>query len=159
MTHGGSKRSSGILLYRRSGGGIEVLIAHPGGPLWARKDEGAWSIPKGLLEPDESAWETARREFAEEIGTALPDGEYVELGEVTLKSGKVVVAFGVEGDLDVTTVQSNTFEMAWPPRSGRMQSFPEIDRAEWADPDTARLKLNPAQAAFVDRLLELLDSR
>uniref|UniRef100_UPI003D8E9695 NUDIX domain-containing protein n=1 Tax=Gordonia sp. B7-2 TaxID=3420932 RepID=UPI003D8E9695 len=158
MAHG-SKRSAGILLYRRSDDGVDVLVAHPGGPLWARKDDGAWSIPKGLVEPDESAWETARREFAEEIGSSVPDGGHIDLGEVTLKSGKVVVAFGVEGDLDVTTVRSNTFEMVWPPRSGQMQSFPEIDRAEWMSPDTARVKLNPAQAAFVDRLLDLLASR
>ncbi|MCH5642327.1 MULTISPECIES: NUDIX domain-containing protein [unclassified Gordonia (in: high G+C Gram-positive bacteria)] len=158
MAHG-SKRSAGILLYRRSDDGVDVLVAHPGGPLWARKDDGAWSIPKGLVEPDESAWETARREFAEEIGSSVPDGGHIDLGEVTLKSGKVVVAFGVEGDLDVTTVRSNTFEMVWPPRSGQMQSFPEIDRAEWMSPDTARRKLNPAQAAFVDRLLDLLASR
>lgn len=133
--------------------GIEVLIAHPGGPLWARRDDGAWSIPKGLLEPGEREYETARREFAEEIGQPPPEGPMIELGEVRLASGKVVVAFAVEGDLDVATVTSNTFEMVWPPRSGRIQSFPEIDRAQWFVPADAKRKLNPAQAEFVDRLL------
>ncbi|MDS1113997.1 NUDIX domain-containing protein [Gordonia westfalica] len=160
MTVSRTRRSAGILLFRRTGpAAVEVLIAHPGGPIWARKpDEGSWSIPKGLLDPDESEWDAARREYAEEIGGPVPDGPPIELGEVKLKSGKVVIGFGVEGDLDVTTVVSNTFEMAWPPRSGRMQSFPEIDRAEWVDPETAKKKLNPAQAAFVDRLLEALSS-
>lgn len=140
-------------MFRRSGDGVEVLIAHPGGPLWARKDDGAWSVPKGLTEAGESMLDAARREFAEEIGTPAPGGPVVELGEVTLASGKVVIAFGIEGDLDTDTVVSNTFEMMWPPRSGRMQFFPEIDRAQWFSPDDAKRKLNPAQAEFVDRLL------
>ncbi|MEE3850924.1 NUDIX domain-containing protein [Gordonia sp. LSe1-13] len=159
-----SRRSAGLLLYRRvdggpdrgADGGIEVLIAHPGGPLWARKDAGAWSIPKGLYELDETPLATARREFAEEMGSPPPDGPVIELGEVTLKSGKVVTGFAIEGDFDVKTLVSNTFEMQWPPRSGRFQEFPEIDRAEWVDPATARSALNPAQAAFVDRLLSAL---
>ncbi|ATD73205.1 MULTISPECIES: NUDIX domain-containing protein [Gordonia] len=159
MTASTTRRSAGILLFRRtdSDQGVEVLLAYPGGPIWARKpDEGSWSIPKGLIDPDEPEWEAARREYLEEVGTPVPDGPHIELGEVKLKSGKIVIGFAVEGDLDVSTVISNTFEMAWPPRSGRMQSFPEIDRAEWFDPETARKKLNPAQAAFVDRLLEAL---
>ncbi|MEE4021670.1 NUDIX domain-containing protein [Gordonia sp. PKS22-38] len=159
-----NRRSAGLLLYRRvdggpdhgADGGVEVLIAHPGGPLWARKDAGAWSIPKGLYEPDETPLATARREFAEEMGSPPPDGPVIELGEVTLKSGKVVTGFAIEGDFDVETLVSNTFEMQWPPRSGRFQEFPEIDRAEWVDPATARAALNPAQAAFVDRLLSAL---
>ncbi|GAB92912.1 hypothetical protein GORHZ_197_00690 [Gordonia rhizosphera NBRC 16068] len=133
-----------------------MLIAHPGGPLWARKDLGAWTVPKGLVEDGEDLWAAARREFAEEIGTAPPAGPVIELGEVRQASGKVVSGFAVEGELDVATVVSNTFEMQWPPKSGRMQEFPEIDRAEWVDPATARAKLNPAQAAFVDRLLDAL---
>ena len=153
-------RSAGILLYRRTPDGaldgVEVLIAHPGGPLWARKDEDAWTIPKGLTEPGESEIDPARREFAEEIGSPAPDGPVIALGEVTLKSGKVVIAFAIEGDLDTDTVHSNTFEMVWPPRSGKMQSFPEIDRAQWFSPDDAKRKLNPAQAVFVDRLLTAL---
>ncbi len=158
MTVSKTRRSAGVLLFRRAdSGGVELLLAHPGGPIWARKpDEGSWSIPKGLLDADESEWDAARREYLEEIGSPVPDGPHIDLGEVKLKSGKVVIGFAVEGDLDVTTVVSNTFEMAWPPRSGRMQSFPEIDRAEWFDPETAKKKLNPAQAVFVDRLLDAL---
>ncbi|GAA1480010.1 NUDIX domain-containing protein [Gordonia sinesedis] len=153
------RRSSGILLYRHTDVGIEVLIAHPGGPLWARKDDGAWSIPKGLYGPDEPALDAARREFAEEIGSAPPDGEYVELGDVRLASGKVVTAFAIAGDLDPDTVVSNTFDMVWPPKSGRVQSFPEVDRAGWFGPDDAKVKLNPAQAEFIDRLVEHLATR
>ncbi|MDL9945049.1 NUDIX domain-containing protein [Gordonia sp. ABSL11-1] len=152
-----NKRSAGLLLYRRRAGMTEVLIAHPGGPLWARKDDGAWSIPKGLYEAGEDAEATARREFAEELGSPAPHDPVVELGDVRLASGKVVTGFAAEGDLDAAGVVSNTFEMQWPPRSGRMQEFPEIDRAEWVSPDVARVKLNPAQAAFVDRLMEVLD--
>lgn len=153
------RRSAGLLLYRRRGEDVEVLIAHPGGPLWARKDDGAWTIPKGLFEPDEEPEAAARREFAEEIGSPAPAGPVIELGEVTQASGKVVAAFAVEGDIDSSTVVSNTFEMVWPPRSGKLQSFPEVDRAEWVDPETARVKLNPAQVAFVDRLLDTLASQ
>jgi len=130
---------------------------HPGGPYWARKDGGAWSIPKGELEAGEDPRACALREFAEETGTLLPAGELVELGAVELKSGKVVLGFAIAGDLDASTVTSNTFELEWPPRSGRKQSFPEIDRAEWFGLQAARAKLNPAQAAFVDRLAALLD--
>ncbi len=130
---------------------------HPGGPYWARKDGGAWSIPKGELEAGEDPRACALREFAEETGTLLPAGELVELGAVELKSGKVVLGFAIAGDLDAATVASNTFELEWPPRSGRKQSFPEIDRAEWFGLQAARAKLNPAQAAFVDRLAALLD--
>jgi len=122
-----------------------------------RKDGGAWSIPKGELEAGEDPRACALREFAEETGTLLPAGELVELGAVELKSGKVVLGFAIAGDLDASTVTSNTFELEWPPRSGRKQSFPEIDRAEWFGLQAARAKLNPAQAAFVDRLAALLD--
>lgn len=143
-------------MYRRSGTGIEILIAHPGGPLWARKDDGAWSIPKGLVDEGEDLLAAARREFAEEIGQPAPEGEVLDLGVVRLKSGKRVVAFAVEGDLDVSMVASNTFEMVWPPRSGRVQKFPEVDRAQWVSTADAAIKLNPAQVAFVDRLRELI---
>ncbi|MCR5979601.1 NUDIX domain-containing protein [Gordonia jinghuaiqii] len=161
MTGTAARRSAGILLYRRPSGpaddSVEVLIAHPGGPIWARKkDEGSWSLPKGLVDPDESDWDAARREFAEETGSPVPDAPPIDLGQVRLKSGKVVSGFAVQGDLDVGTVRSNTFEMVWPPRSGKTASFPEIDRAEWVTPDAARVRLNPAQAAFVDRLLDAL---
>jgi predicted NUDIX family NTP pyrophosphohydrolase len=150
------KRSAGILLYRRGPAGPELLIVHPGGPFWAKKDAGAWSIPKGEYDGDEEARACALREFEEETGGAPPAGALLELGEVRQKNGKRVTAWAAEGDLDPATVHSNTFTMQWPPRSGRMQEFPEVDRAAWYGADEARQKLNPAQAAFVDRLLELL---
>jgi predicted NUDIX family NTP pyrophosphohydrolase len=150
--------SAGILLHRRGESGIEVLLVHPGGPFWARKDQGAWSIPKGELDGDEDPRACALREFAEETGTRLPDTALDDLGSVKQKSGKVVFAFAAAGDLDPATLVSNTFELEWPPRSGRMQAFPEIDRAEWFGLDAAREKLNPAQVAFVDRLEALLAS-
>ena len=143
-------------MYRRRDGAVEVLLAHPGGPLYTKKDLGVWSIPKGEYDGSEDALEAARREFAEELGSPA-DGDATPLGEVKQKSGKVVAAWGVQGDLDPADVRSNTFEMEWPPRSGRRQSFPEIDRAEWFTPEVAREKLNPAQCAFLDRLLEQLN--
>jgi predicted NUDIX family NTP pyrophosphohydrolase len=149
-------RSAGILLHRAGSRGPEVLLVHPGGPFWARRDRGAWSIPKGELDEGEDPRACALREFAEETGTRLPDGALDELGSVKLKSGKVVTAFAVEGNLDPATIASNTFELEWPPRSGRVQAFPEIDRAAWFGLDAAREKLNLAQAAFVDRLEEQL---
>jgi predicted NUDIX family NTP pyrophosphohydrolase len=148
--------SAGILLHRRGERETEVLLVHPGGPFWARKDAGAWSIPKGELDGDEDPRACALREFAEETGTRLPDSALDDLGSVKQKSGKVVFGFAVAGDLDPATIVSNTFELEWPPRSGRMQAFPEIDRAEWFGLDAAREKLNPAQAAFVDRLEQRL---
>ena len=150
-----TKRSAGILLYRLNGGEPEVLLVHPGGPFWANKDEGAWSIPKGEYEDGEDPEACARREFAEETGAELAPGELADLGSIRQKSGKQVTAWAVEGDLDPETVASNTFEMEWPPRSGTRQSFPEVDRAEWFGLDAARAKLNPAQTAFLDRLMEL----
>jgi predicted NUDIX family NTP pyrophosphohydrolase len=151
-----ASRSAGILLHREGPAGPEVLLVHPGGPFWKNKDAGAWSIPKGELDEGEDPRACALREFAEETGTRLPDGALEDLGTVKLKSGKLILGFGLEGDLDPATVESNTFEVEWPPRSGRMQAFPEVDRAEWLDLDAAREKLNPAQAAFVDRLEALL---
>ena len=143
------KRSAGILLRRPSG---EVLLVHPGGPFWARRDAGAWSIPKGEYADGDSAEACARREFEEELGTPLASAELVDLGVVRQRGGKEVRAFLAVGDLDVSRVVSNTFAMEWPPRSGRMQEFPEIDRAEWFPVDEAREKLVPAQAEFLDRL-------
>jgi predicted NUDIX family NTP pyrophosphohydrolase len=151
-----AKRSAGILLYRTSGGVPEVLLVHPGGPFWARRDAGAWSIPKGEYEEADDPLAAALREFEEETGTALDAGELRDLGEVKQKGGKVVSAFAAEGDIDADNVRSNTFTMEWPPRSGRMAEFPEIDRAGWFVLDEAREKLNPAQAEFLDRLLERL---
>ena len=151
-----AKRSAGILLYRIAGGGREVLIVHPGGPYWARKDAGAWSIPKGEYEDGEDPQACALREFEEETGTRLPPGELAELGDVKQTGGKVVTAWAAEGDLDAGAVTSNTFTMEWPPRSGRTAEFPEIDRAGWFEIETAREKLVAAQAEFLDRLLERL---
>ncbi|MGH2742729.1 MAG: NUDIX domain-containing protein [Thermoleophilaceae bacterium] len=149
-------RSAGILLYRLKGGAPEVLLVHPGGPFWARKDAGAWSIPKGEYQNGEDPRACALREFGEETGTALAPGELIELGSVNQKGGKVVSAWAAEGDLDADCVRSNTFTMEWPPRSGRAAEFPEIDRAAWFGVGAAREKLIAAQAEFLDRLLERL---
>jgi predicted NUDIX family NTP pyrophosphohydrolase len=151
-----AKRSAGVLLYRVSGGAPEVLLVHPGGPYWARRDAGVWSIPKGEYEKGDDPLACALREFEEETGTALEAGELHELGEVKQKGGKVVSAWAAEGELDADGVRSNTFTMEWPPRSGRSAEFPEIDRAGWFGIDEAREKLNPAQSEFLDRLLERL---
>ncbi len=158
------KISAGLLVHRpRPDGQREVLLVHPGGPFWTKKDEGAWSIPKGEVDPgvgiDEPAdlVATAEREFAEELGQPAPGGDRVALGEVVQSGGKHVVAWAVEGDLDPTAGRSNRFEMEWPPRSGRVESFPEIDRAEWFTAADARRKLLAAQAELVDRLLALVD--
>ena len=151
-----ARRSAGILLYRLVGGAPELLLVHPGGPFWARKDAGVWSIPKGEYEDSEDALACALREFEEETGTALDPADPMELGSITQRGGKIVTAWAAEGDLDPHTVQSNTFTMEWPPRSGRTAEFPEIDRAGWFGVDAAREKLNPAQAEFLDRLLERL---
>ena len=151
------RESAGIVLHRRPGGELEVLLVHPGGPVWASRDQGAWSIPKGEFEPGEEPLNAARREFAEELGSEPPDGEPVALGEVRQKSGKLVHAWALVGDLDVETIVSNTFTMEWPPRSGRIQEFPEVDRAGWFDLTTAREKINPAQVALLDRLEESSD--
>lgn len=151
------QRSAGILLYRRTPAGLEVLLIHPGGPFWARRDAGAWSIPKGEIDPGEDPLTAARREFAEELGSPAPDGAALALGEVRQKSGKRVVAWALAGDLDPATVHSNTFTIEWPPRSGREAEFPEVDRAGWFSPDAAREKLIPAQVTLVERLLAALE--
>lgn len=153
-----SKRSAGILLFKIADGTPQVLVVHPGGPFWKKKDAGVWSIPKGEYDPDEDAQSAAIREFAEETGMALTDRELSPLGEVKQRNGKLVTAWAVEGDFEVSDLRSNEFELEWPPKSGRRQRFPEVDRAMWCDPKTAREKLNPAQAAFVDRLLDQLRS-
>jgi predicted NUDIX family NTP pyrophosphohydrolase len=152
----GSRQSAGILLHRPRGDELEVLLVHPGGPFWARRDLGAWSIPKGEYVDGEEALAAARREFQEELGSAPPDGAAADLGEVRQKSGKLVRAWAIAGDLDPATVRSNTFEMEWPPRSGRKIEVPEVDRAEWFGLDEARAKINAAQAALLDRLAELV---
>jgi predicted NUDIX family NTP pyrophosphohydrolase len=151
-----AKRSAGILLYRRGDDGVEVLLVHPGGPLWARRDAGAWSIPKGEYGDAEDPLAVALREFEEETGHRPPEGELVALGEVRQKGGKVVSAWAAPGDVDADAITSNTFTMEWPPRSGSRKEFPEVDRAGWFDLATAREKLLPAQAGLVDRLAERL---
>jgi predicted NUDIX family NTP pyrophosphohydrolase len=144
-------RSAGILAYRRQRGAIEVLLVHPGGPFWRNKDLGAWSIPKGEYGPDEEPADVARREFREELGVKL-DGDLCLLGEVRQRGGKTVTAFAIETDIDVQNIASNAFEIEWPPRSGRRQAFPEVDRAEWFNLAAARAKLNAAQRAFLEQL-------
>ena len=145
-------RSAGILLYRDRDGVREVLLVHPGGPFWAKRDAGAWSIPKGEYADDEDPQACALREFEEEIGTPLAAGELVELGSVRQRSGKVVTAWAAEGDLDPAGIRSNTFELEWPPRSGRVREFPEVDRAAWFSLEEAREKLIAAQAELLSRL-------
>jgi predicted NUDIX family NTP pyrophosphohydrolase len=146
------RTSAGILLYRLRPAGPEVLLGHMGGPFWARKDDGAWSIPKGEHAPDEEPLAVARREFEEELGSPVPADELVPLGDVRVTSGKVLTVWAAEGDLDASATRSNTFELEWPPRSGRVQEFPEIDRADWFGLDAARSKLVRGQVPFLDRL-------
>jgi predicted NUDIX family NTP pyrophosphohydrolase len=147
-------QSAGILLYRRRPGGPEALLVHPGGPFWARKDLGAWSIPKGEYEQGEDPRACALREFEEELGASPPDGDLAALGSTRQAGGKRVTAWAAEGDIDPASVRSNTFRLEWPPRSGVMREFPEVDRAEWFPLAEARRRINPAQAVFVDRLGE-----
>jgi predicted NUDIX family NTP pyrophosphohydrolase len=151
------ERSAGMLLYRHRDGGLEVLLVHPGGPFFARRDAGAWSIPKGLYEEGEEPLACARREFAEELGSPCPDGPALELGEIRQKNGKRVTAFAIEGDLDADAITSNTFELEWPPRSGRRRRFPEVDRAGWFTLDAAREKLLAAQVPLLERLSDRHD--
>jgi predicted NUDIX family NTP pyrophosphohydrolase len=151
-------RSAGILLFRRRDGEVQFLLVHPGGPFWAKKDAGAWSIPKGQIEDEEEPRACAIRELEEELGQPpeLDPERLLELGSIRQKAGKVVEAWAAEADFDPTVLASNTFAMEWPPRSGKRQEFPEVDRAEWFDLETAREKILPAQAEFLDRLLEQL---
>jgi predicted NUDIX family NTP pyrophosphohydrolase len=153
-----AKRSAGILLYRFRAGAPELLLVHPGGPYWTKRDLGAWTIPKGEYEEGESAQDCALRELAEELGTA-PDLDVealIDLGAVRQKSGKVVEAWAAEGDFDPADLKSNSFAIEWPPRSGEQREFPEVDRAEWFEPELARRKILPAQSELIDRLLERL---
>jgi len=150
-----SAQSAGLLLYRQRDGTLEVLLVHPGGPFWQKRDDGVWSIPKGEIGENETGIDVARREFQEELGTPAPNAELRSLGTVRQAGGKVVHAWAGAADLDVDRLTSNTFEIEWPPHSGKMQRFPEVDRAAWFDLDAARRKLLPAQRAFIDRLEEL----
>jgi predicted NUDIX family NTP pyrophosphohydrolase len=151
-----SKRSAGILLYRRRDGRIEVLLVHPGGPFWSKKDDGAWFVPKGELEGDEEPLTAARREFQEELGSAPPEGEPLALGTVKNKSGKLIYAWALDGNLDTESVESNTFELEWPPRSGKMREFPEVDRASFFSLEAAATKMHSAELPFLERLAELV---
>lgn len=148
-----AKLSAAVLLYRVSDGVVEVLIGHPGGPFWARRDDGAWSLPKGEYTDDEDPWAAAQREFVEEVGLPLPDGPRSDLGSRKQPGGKVVTAFAVEGDLDITDAHSNTFELEWPRGSGRVREYPELDRVAWVDVATARHKLLKGQVGFLDQVM------
>ena len=150
------RTSAGVLLWRRRGGDLEVLLAHNGGPFWAKKDLGHWTIPKGEIEAGEEPEAVARREFLEETAHEVPGGPLVHLGEIRQKSGKRVLGWAIEGDLDPAAARSNTYELEWPPRSGIIQEFPEIDRVEWFGLDEARRRLKAAQTPFLDRLLDAL---
>jgi len=150
------KMSAGILMYRLSNSDLEVFLVHPGGPYWARKDEGSWSIPKGEFEEGDDPFETAKREFYEETGIEI-SGRFLQLMPVKQPSGKVIYAWAVEGDIDVATVKSNTFTMEWPPRSGIQQEFPEVDKGEWFKISKAYEKILPGQRGFLDQLRNLVD--
>jgi predicted NUDIX family NTP pyrophosphohydrolase len=142
-------------MYRLKEGRLEVLLVHPGGPFWARKDKGAWSIPKGIIDEGEDDLEAAKREFEEETGFSV-SGRFIPLGEQRIKSGKVIRAWAVEGEIDTSRIRSNTFQMEWPPRSGRMREFPEIDRAEWFDVQQAKERINPGQIGFIKELEKVI---
>lgn len=152
------KQSAGLLLYRESAQGVQVLLVHPGGPFWAHKDDGAWSIPKGEFGDGEAPLAAARREFAEETGAGV-EGEFIALAPVKLPSGKVVHAWAVRADFDPSQLRSNTFAHEWPPKSGRVQQFPEVDRAAWFSLEEARRKIQKGQAPLLERLRETLAAR
>jgi len=150
-----TKKSAGILLYRLDNGYLEVMLVHLGGPFWAKKDLGSWSIPKGEFTDEEVPLDAAKREFHEEIGTEI-SGEFIELSTIKQKSGKIVYSWALQGDLDTSKIKSNTFEMEWPPKSGKMQKFPEIDRGDWFNVQGAKEKINPSQVALIDELITKL---
>jgi predicted NUDIX family NTP pyrophosphohydrolase len=152
------KLSAGIVLYRWCNGELEVFLVHPGGPFWSRKDSGAWSIPKGEYAAGDDPLSAAKREFHEETGSELPVGDLYFLEEVKLTSGKVIRAWAIEGDCDAETIRSNLFSMEWPPKSGKMQEFPEVDRASWFQLAMAHGKIHPAQRQFLDRLVQLANT-
>jgi predicted NUDIX family NTP pyrophosphohydrolase len=149
------KKSAGVLVYKRVGGRLMVFLVHPGGPFWAKKDQGAWSIPKGEFSEDEEGFAAARREFYEEVGQAI-DGDFLELTPRRQPSGKIVCAWAVEGDVDAERIRSNEFEIEWPPKSGRMQRFPEVDAGAWFDLDEAKPRIQPGQIPILEELCRLL---
>lgn len=150
-----SKQSAGVLLYRLKKNHLEILLVHPGGPFWAKKDLGSWSIPKGEFQEGEDILLAAQREFQEETGLSI-SGQFKPLSSIKQKGGKVVHAWAIEGDIDQTKIKSNTFKLEWPPKSGKMKEFPEIDKAEWFAVAVAKEKINPGQAVFLDRLVQIL---
>jgi predicted NUDIX family NTP pyrophosphohydrolase len=150
------KQSAGILVYRQAGQGLDVLLVHPGGPFWAKKDDGAWFIPKGEINPDEEPLVAARREFREELGFEPPEGDPLELGMVKNKGGKLIHAWALAGDLDLSAFRSNTFSLEWPPRSGKQREFPEVDRARYFSVEEALEKMHPAELPLLERLLQQL---
>jgi predicted NUDIX family NTP pyrophosphohydrolase len=154
-----SKKTAGLLLFRETANGLEVLLVHPGGPFWAMKDAGSWSIPKGEFADGEEPLAAAKREFEEELGSAPPAGDFIQFDPVRQPGGKLVFAWAVRADFDPSTCKSNTFSMEWPPKSGRQQEFPEVDRAAWFDLASARAKLLKGQAPFLDQLLERIAPR
>ena len=151
-----ANQSAGILLYRRKSNRIELLLVHPGGPFWQKKDHGAWTIPKGEFMDNEEALEAAKREFQEETGVAV-SGNFIELTPVKQKAGKLIYAWALEGDVDTSNILSNFFKIEWPPKSGRFKEFPEVDKAEWFGEEQAKEKINPAQVRLVDELLQKLE--
>jgi predicted NUDIX family NTP pyrophosphohydrolase len=151
-----AKQSAGILVYRRRNESVEVLLGHPGGPFWAKKDVGAWSVPKGEVEDDEDLLAAAKREFSEETGKPVPEGEFLELGSFKRSGGKLIHAWAVEGDLDTGSIVSNTLQVEWPPKSGQQIEIPEIDRASWVPLTEAPAKLHKGQDVFIERLAEKL---
>jgi predicted NUDIX family NTP pyrophosphohydrolase len=151
-----AKQSAGILVYRLSAGGLDVLLVHPGGPFWAKKDDGAWFIPKGEIEVGEEPLAAALREFREEVGIEPPSGTPLELGTVKNKGGKLIYGWALPGDLDLSSFHSNTFMLEWPPRSGKEREFPEVDRAQYFTVEQALVKMHPAELPLVERLLRLL---
>jgi predicted NUDIX family NTP pyrophosphohydrolase len=153
------KTSAGILLYRINEDDLEIFLVHPGGPFWMKKDDGVWSIPKGEYVDGEAALDAARREFEEETGFACIEGDTQSLGQVKLSSGKVISAWAIEGDCDASAIRSNLFAMEWPPRSGKLQEFPEVDRAAWFTLPIAEKKIHPVQRAFLDRLVEVVRTK
>jgi predicted NUDIX family NTP pyrophosphohydrolase len=152
------KKSAGILLYRKNGSRLEVLLVHPGGPFWKNKDEGAWSVPKGEFNDDENALDAAKREFEEETGFSC-SGNFLELSPLKQKSGKMVYAWALEKDIDTSKIKSNEFEMEWPPKSGKQQRFPEIDKAQWFAATEAKQKINASQAGFIDELIRTISHK
>lgn len=154
-----AKQSAGLLLYKSTSKGAEVLLVHPGGPFWAKKDKGAWSIPKGEYEEDENPFAAAKREFAEETGQPAPEGGYIDLGEFKRKDGKTIKAWALESDFDASGLKSNTFEMEWPPKSGKKQEFLEVDKAAWVSLGSAPEKMHKGQSIFIERLAEHLGKK